>query len=108
MVKDDADEREGRSEKATATKPAGSSRPRDHALSPALLARVFHQPTLIYFKAVAECLSIREAGRRLNVASSAVTRQIVQLEDALGLALFQRDGRRLKLATAGEILYRHV
>ncbi len=89
------------------TKATGQSRPRDHALSPALLARVFHQPSLIYFNAVAECLSVREAGRRLNIASSAVTRQVAQLEDALGLELFQRDGRRLKLAPAGEILYRH-
>ncbi len=84
------------------------TRPRQHALSPALLARVFHQPSLIYFNAVAECLSVRGAGRRLNIASSAVTRQIAQLEDALGLALFQRDRRRLKLTPAGEILYRHA
>ncbi|RDJ26907.1 LysR family transcriptional regulator [Bosea caraganae] len=89
-------------------KPNTQIRPRDHALSPALLARVFHQPSLIYFNAVAECLSVREAGRRLNIASSAVTRQIAQLEDALGMALFQRDGRRLTLAPAGEILYRHA
>jgi len=82
--------------------------PRDRALSPALLARVFHQPAMIYFNAVAEALSIRECARRLNVASSAVSRQISQLEDALGMALFQRDGRKLRLTTAGEILYRHV
>lgn len=87
---------------------AKPARPREQALSPALLARVFHQPSLIYFNAVAEHLSVREAARRLNVASSAVTRQVAQLEDALGLALFQREGRRLKLAPAGEILYRHT
>ena len=51
-------------------------RPREHALSANLLARVFHQPSLIYFNAVATHLSIREAARRLNVASSAVTRQV--------------------------------
>ncbi len=87
---------------------AASVRPRDHALSPAHLARIFHQPGVIYFGAVAECLSIREAARRLNVASSAVTRQVTQLEDALGLALFQRETRRLALTPAGEILYRQV
>lgn len=85
----------------------GKGRPRNGALSPSLLARVFHQPSLIYFNAVAKCLSVREAARRLNIASSAVTRQVAQLEDALGLELFQREGRRLKLAPAGEILYRH-
>jgi DNA-binding transcriptional LysR family regulator len=83
------------------------ARPRERPLSPALLARVFHQPALIYFNAAAERLSIREASRRLNVASSAVSRQIAQLEDALGMALFHRDRRRLKLTPAGEILYRH-
>ncbi len=97
-----------RDEIAAETKPDTSGRPRTQALSPALLARVFHQPSLIYFNAVAECLSVREAARRLSVASSAVTRQIAQLEDALGMELFLREGGRLKLSTAGEILSRHA
>ncbi|WP_083982499.1 LysR family transcriptional regulator [Devosia soli] len=82
-------------------------RPREHALSAGLLARVFHQPSLLYFNAVATHLSIREAARRLNVASSAVTRQVAQLEDALGITLFLRDKRRMRLSPAGEILFRH-
>lgn len=82
-------------------------RPREHALSASLLARVFHQPSLLYFNAVATHLSIREAARRLNVASSAVTRQVAQLEDALGITLFLRDKRRMRLSPAGEILFRH-
>jgi DNA-binding MarR family transcriptional regulator len=73
-----------------------------------LLARAFHQPALLYFESAAECFSIRESARRLNVASSAVSRQISQLEDALGMALFDRKGRRLKLTTAGKVLFRHV
>jgi len=85
-----------------------AARPRERPLSPALLARVFHQPAMVYFNLVAELLSVRETARRLNVASSAVSRQIVQLEDALGMELFQRDGRRLKLTAAGEILSRHI
>ncbi|MFT3974951.1 MAG: LysR family transcriptional regulator [Amaricoccus sp.] len=51
---------------------------------------------------------MRECARRLNVASSAVSRQIGQLEDALGMAPFQRGHRRLRLTAAGEILYRHA
>lgn len=82
-------------------------RPREHALSASLLSRVFHQPSLLYFNAVATHLSVREAARRLNVASSAVTRQVAQLEDALGISLFLRDGRRMRLSPAGEILFRH-
>ncbi|HEV7309684.1 LysR family transcriptional regulator [Ensifer sp.] len=85
-----------------------TSQPRERALSPTLLARMFHQPAMVYFQSVAELLSIRECARRLNVASSAVSRQIGQLEDALGMALFLREGRRLKLTAAGEILLRHV
>ncbi|SMF25439.1 DNA-binding transcriptional regulator, LysR family [Xaviernesmea oryzae] len=77
-------------------------------LSPALLARIFHQPSVLYFKGVAETLSVRECSRRLNVASSAVSRQITQLEEALDMTLFQRDGKRLRLTEAGEILHRHV
>ncbi|CAN7412406.1 LysR family transcriptional regulator [Devosia sp. LjRoot3] len=84
-----------------------ADRPREHALSASLLARVFHQPSLLYFNAVATHLSIREAARRLNVASSAVTRQVAQLEDALGITLFLRDKRRMRLSPAGEILFRH-
>jgi DNA-binding transcriptional LysR family regulator len=90
------------------SKTAAAAKPRERALSTALLARVFHQPALIYFNAAAERLSIREASRRLNVASSAVSRQIAHLEDALGVALFNREGRRLNLTPAGEIVYRHA
>jgi DNA-binding transcriptional LysR family regulator len=86
---------------------SATDRPRDNALSASLLARVFHQPSLIYFNAVATHLSIREAARRLNVASSAVTRQVAQLEDALGIALFLREKQRMRLSPAGEILFRH-
>ncbi|WP_284316151.1 LysR family transcriptional regulator [Labrys miyagiensis] len=97
----------GRQQRRDDVRAATLARPREHALSPALLTRVFHQPSLVYFNAVAEYLSIREAARRLNVASSAVTRQVAGLEDALGMELFQRENRRLKLTPAGEILYRH-
>lgn len=84
------------------------ARPREQALSQTLLTRVFHQPAMVYFRTTAELQSVRECARRLNVASSAVSRQIGQLEDALGMALFRRGNRRLRLTPAGEILYRHV
>ncbi len=86
----------------------GLTKPRDTALSPALLSRVFHQPALVYFVAVAEHKSVREASRRLSIASSAVTRQIALLEDALGMALFHRASQRMSLTPAGEILFRHA
>lgn len=100
-------ERRGRV--GTAKSPTGEARPAaKSALAPALLARVFHQPALVHFNAVAEQLSVRGAARRLNVASSAVSRQVAQLEEALGVALFNRDGRSLALSPAGEILFHHT
>lgn len=67
-----------------------------------------HAPAIYYFDMVRRCRSIREAARRLNVASSAVNRQILKLEDELGAALFERLPGGLRLTAAGEILTRHV
>jgi DNA-binding transcriptional LysR family regulator len=61
-----------------------------------------------YFTAVAEAGSIRGAARELNIASSAVNRQVLLLEEALGLALFDRLGRSLRLTEAGVILHARV
>lgn len=59
-----------------------------------------------YFMAVAETGSVRAASRGLNVAASAISRQMIKLEEQLGLALFDRSGRGLSLAPAGTILLR--
>ncbi|WP_339530402.1 LysR family transcriptional regulator [Pseudomonas mucidolens] len=67
-----------------------------------------HSPAICYFDMVRRCHSIREAARRLNVASSAVNRQILKLEDEVGAALFERLPGGLRLTAAGEILTRHV
>jgi len=79
-----------------------------NTLSPASLARLFHTPSLLYFMTVAETLSMRETARRMNVASSAVARQIGHLEQTLEMPLFVREARRLRLTPAGEILLRHA
>src|SRR5689334_4111606 len=57
-----------------------------------------------YFVAVAEAGSVRGASLALNVAASAVSRQIILLEQQFNIALFERRGRSLKLSAAGEIL----
>ena len=67
-----------------------------------------HSLAIRYFDAVRKAGSIREAARRLDVASSAVNRQILKLEDELGTPLFERLPTGLKLSSAGEILTRHV
>ncbi len=71
-------------------------------------ARHLYAPAMRYFAVVAELGSIRAASRELNVASSAINRQVLYLEEALQLQLFERVGRRLKLSQAGEILLAHV
>lgn len=65
---------------------------------------------LRYFIAVAETGSFRRASEVLNIAASAVNRQIVQLEDSLGAPLFERRrGRnRLRLTAAGEAVLLHA
>lgn len=67
-----------------------------------------HSAAIGYFDMVRRCHSIREAARRLNVASSAVNRQILKLEDEVGATLFERLPGGLRLTAAGEILTRHV
>ncbi len=72
------------------------------------LSRNLYSPAMRYFLAAAEAGSIRAASRELNVASSAVNRQVLWLEEALGLQLFDRVGRRLRLSQAGEVLLAHI
>jgi DNA-binding transcriptional LysR family regulator len=67
-----------------------------------------HAAALHYFDAVRRAGSIRAAARRLNVASSAVNRQILSLEAEIGMPLFDRLPAGLKLTAAGEILAAHV
>ncbi|MBI0534488.1 LysR family transcriptional regulator [Roseomonas sp. KE2513] len=77
------------------------------APSPTRALRI-HAPGIGYFDAVRRAGSIREAARRLNVASSAVNRQILNMEAELGAKLFDRLPGRLRLTAAGEILAQHV
>ena len=58
---------------------------------------------LIYVEAVARHGSIRKASEALNVASSALNRQILDLEKDLGSALFERLPRGVRLTAAGEL-----
>ena len=67
-----------------------------------------HSSALQYFDAVRRAGSIREAARRLNVASSAVNRQILKLEAEIGTPLFDRNPSGVTLTSAGEILAHHV
>lgn len=57
-----------------------------------------------YFEKVAREQSVRKAADFLHVAPSAVSRQILLLEEELDVALFERLPRGLRLTPAGELL----
>lgn len=59
-------------------------------------------PALRAFEACAATASFRAAAERLNVTPSAVSHQIRQLEALVGVALFQRTTRHVRLTPAGE------
>jgi LysR family transcriptional regulator, benzoate and cis,cis-muconate-responsive activator of ben and cat genes len=63
---------------------------------------------LKYFIAVAEEKNFTRASERLFIAQPPLSRSIQQLEDELGVALFERGSRPLKLTQAGEFFYAHA
>jgi LysR family cyn operon transcriptional activator len=58
------------------------------------------------FVGVADAGSIARAGARLTVSQPAASRQVLALEAELGVRLFDRIGRRLRLTSEGEDLLR--
>lgn len=61
-----------------------------------------------YFIEVAKKEHVTEAADKLHVAQSAVSRQIANLEAELGVQLFIRQGRNVKLTAIGEIFLQHM
>ncbi len=57
-------------------------------------------------RAVAEAGSFTSAGRQLHLSQSAVSRQILLLEEELNEELFLRIGRKIRITPAGETLLR--
>lgn len=60
------------------------------------------------FVAAAEAMNITLAAQRLNLTQSALSRQIKALEDSLGVALFEKSGRNVRLTTAGQALFSRI
>ncbi len=67
-----------------------------------------HAAVLRYFEAVAEDGSIRRASERLHISASAINRQILKLEDHLGVPLFERRPDGMRLTDAGQLVLRHA
>ncbi|KAB1070060.1 LysR substrate-binding domain-containing protein [Methylobacterium planeticum] len=60
------------------------------------------------FEAAARRRSFKAAASELNLTASAVSHAVRKLEQALGVALFEREGNRIGLTAAGEALLDHV
>ncbi len=69
---------------------------------------MLHGRMLRYLDEIARSGSIRKAAGRLNVASSAINRHLLELEDEVGAPLFERLPRGLRLTAAGELMVNHV
>lgn len=63
---------------------------------------------LKYFLAIADSGSFSAAAERVFVAQSALSHQIAQLEDELGVELFLRTRRGVALTEAGQRFYPHA
>lgn len=63
---------------------------------------------LAIFHAVALCNSVSGGAQRLHISQSAVSKQLIEFEQALGLRLFDRLPRGVRLTEAGQLLLGHA
>ena len=60
------------------------------------------------FYAIVEEGNISHAAQRLDIAQPALSRQMKRLEQGLGVQLFERGSRRIRLTDAGRVMYARV
>ena len=63
---------------------------------------------LIYFQAVARRQHFRIAASELNISQPSLSRSIANLEEELGIILFERKGRTVKLTKYGRLFLEHA
>jgi LysR family transcriptional regulator, hydrogen peroxide-inducible genes activator len=63
---------------------------------------------LQYIVAVADTLGFHKAAERCHVSQPTLSAQVKQLEDVLGVRLFERDRRRVLLTAAGTVVVAHA
>lgn len=66
-----------------------------------------HTIFLRYLDEVARQGSIRKAASLLNVSSTSVNRKIINIEEMLGIRLFDRSPEGVEITTAGKIVLEH-
>ena len=64
--------------------------------------------SLIYFKTIAETGSLSKAAQELFISQPALSTSISKLEAEIGVKLFDRSKRRIKLNRAGEEYYKKI
>lgn len=67
-----------------------------------------HLTPLAYIDAIARAGSIRKAAETLAITSTALNRRVLALEEELGVPIFERLPRGVRLSTAGELLIAYV
>ena len=61
-----------------------------------------------YVDKIAKTGSIRQAAEQLYITPSALNRRLIALEQELGVKVFERLGRGVRLSTAGELFIDHI
>lgn len=67
-----------------------------------------HLIPLLYIDAIARAGSIRKAAETLAITSTALNRRLLSFEEELGVPIFERLPRGVRLSTAGELLIAHI
>src|ERR1700681_4371053 len=87
---------------------ASDRRAEKHSVAPGSLRRVRPPRLYVYFDAIIRHGSIRRAAEALRIASSALNRRLLDLEQEVGTILFDRLQGGVRLTAAGEAFAAHV
>lgn len=68
------------------------------------MGRLLFSRFALYMDEIARLGSVRKAAEKLNISASAIDKQLIHAEDELGVPLFERLPRGMRLTSAGEIL----